>query len=316
MRLAFLYTPSELTPWKENVNPFTLETLVKNTPQYYETQIICFSGFNEEMRIKLSQFDIVFNLCYGYQDAGQVEVAKWLESHSILHTASSSKNMLLAQDKSLLPNICKIVKGNTPQIHFNVENLENKMLYIAKPRKGSCHRDIIIANGQWLKTNLDIETKDLIIQPYIVGREFSVAVIPSIEGDYHYALPPIEIISCDKSEIFIAGQSYGKTERKLNPEITFDESENLMAMAEDLHKIIGLRSMSRTDFRIDNDGIIYTLDVNAMPNLDPDRSLMPALCLHHGIDMENLVSRLIKNSLLYNKLNNKNSIPIEYGKII
>lgn len=303
MRLAFLYTPSELTPWKENVNLFTLKTLVKNTPQFYETEIICFSGFNEEMREKLSQFDIVFNLCYGYEDAGQVEVAQWLEDHAILHTASSSKSMLLAQDKSLLPKICKLVKGNTPPIHFSVENLEDEMIYISKPRKGSCHRDITIANGDWLKTNLDVKSKDLIIQPYVVGREFSVAVIPSIEGDYHYALPPIEIIPSDNSEIFIAGQSYGKTERKLNPEITFDESENLMSMAEDLHKIIGLRSMSRTDFRIDNDGIIYTLDVNAMPNLDPDRSLMPALCLHHDIDMENLVSRLLKNTLQSSKKN-------------
>ena len=58
-----------------------------------------------------------------------------------------------------------------------------------------------------------------------------------------------------------------------------------------------LSGMSRTDFRVDVDGIAYVLDVNALPNLDPVRSLMPAICQHAGIPIEELIDRTIKNTL-------------------
>jgi len=53
--------------------------------------------------------------------------------------------------------------------------------------------------------------------------------------------------------------------------------------------------MSRTDFRMSDDGTIYVLDVNAMPNMDPERSLMPLLCRHHQISISDLILRMIKN---------------------
>lgn len=299
MRIAYLYTPSELTPWKENVNKETLQHLQDKTPEKYETEIVCFTGFNEEMKSKLFTFDIVFNLCYGYHNSGQVEVAQWLENLGILHTASSFESMLLAQDKAILPRICSQLKLYTPEIFYECHLLDNERFYIAKPRKGSCHRDITIADGAWMKKFLDTEDKDLIIQPYMIGREFSVAVIPSQRGNYHYALPPIEIIPEEDTDIFIAGQSYGKTKRILNPLLFQNKIEELMLIAEKLHDFMGLKGMSRTDFRMTSDDKIYVLDVNAMPNLDPVKSLMPALCIHHGIDMENLISRILQNTLFH-----------------
>ena len=296
MKLAYLYTTSELTPWKENVNAETLAFLISQTPIDIQTEIVHFEGFNTDMIDNLSKFDLVFNLCYGYQDAGQVEVAGWLQHYGIKHTAPSFDALTMAQDKSLLPDICAKLDLATPEVWFSTERLDDDKLYISKPRKGSCHRNISINNGAWMKSNIDPDAEDLIVQPYIPGREFSVAVIPVSGGKYYHALPPVEIVPEDKNKIYIAGQSFGATFRDFAPtvaEITLDE---LMGASEKLHKSIGLKGMSRTDFRVSPDGTVYVLDVNAMPNMDPVRSLMPNICQYHGISITDLITRIIANN--------------------
>jgi D-alanine-D-alanine ligase len=295
MRLAYLYTASELTPWKENVNEATLNFLMAHTPANIEAEVVHFDGFNEELLERLKTFDLVFNLSYGYLDAGQVEVAGWLEYNGILHTASTFEALTKAQNKSLLPDICASIGGNTPAIFTSVHELQNEILYLSKPRKGSCHRDITIQNGAWMKNHLITYDQDLIVQPYITGREFSVAVIPAANGQYYMALPPVEIVPESGSEIYVAGQSFGKTNREFSPSLSDYQEDQLMIQAELLHKVIGLKGMSRTDFRMSTNGDIFVLDVNAMPNMDPEKSLMPALCEYHEIAISDLIQRMIKN---------------------
>lgn len=311
MKLAFLYTESDLTPWKENVNLETLSFLLAQTPINIDAKIIRFEGFNEDMLEELLSFDLVFNLCYGYKDAGQVEVAGWLEHYRIPHTASSYESLKVAQDKSLLPDICGKLDMLTPDVWFCTRNLLDDHLYISKPRKGSCHRNIHINTGAWMKENVDAIKEDLIIQSYIIGREFSVAVIPSQDGKYYAALHPVEIKPENDTDIFIAGKSFGNTHRDFFPDISDHLMEELMESAERLHRCIGLKGMSRTDFRVDKDNQIFTLDVNAMPNMDPVKSLMPAICKNHSIEIPDLINRVIKNSLIFgdvNLLGNKTKI--------
>ena len=301
MKLAYLYTPSELTPWKENVSMNALQFLKAYTPIHIETEILEFTGFDDSLIEQLKQYDLIFNLSYGYHEAGQVEVAAWLEHHGIVHTASSVESLSKAQDKSLLPDICWRLGFHTPPIYTSVHDLDDDRLYISKPRKGSCHRNIAVENGFWMKNNTNAIGDDLIIQPYIVGREFSVAVIPDESGIGYVALPPMEIVSESNATIFIAGQSFGKTFRHLEPVLSAFDRSQLMFQARKLHKYIGLKGMSRTDFRMSDDGTIYTLDVNAMPNMDPEKSLMPTLCIHHGVGIRELITRLIANTIQFSE---------------
>ena len=147
-----------------------------------------------------------------------------------------------------------------------------------------------------MKSHLNSTDDDLIFQPYIFGREFSVAVIPVSGGKYYHALPPVEIVPAEQEDIYIAGQSLVKTKREFGPNLSDSISDDLMESAEKLHKKIGLSGMSRTDFRVDKNGHIYALDVNAMPNMDPVRSLMPNICQYHGVSITDLITRVIANN--------------------
>ena len=65
-----------------------------------------------------------------------------------------------------------------------------------------------------------------------------------------------------------------------------------------LHKLLEIKGMSRTDIRVSNDEV-YILDINTMPNLDTQRSYLPALTNHHGIQMKELIERNIKSALVW-----------------
>jgi len=293
MKIAFLYTTSELTPWKENVNKKTLHFLQNNLHPGYSSEIVLFQGFNQKMVQKLKQFDLVYNLSYGFKNADQVDVVLWLEANTIKHTTSDSYGMKIAQDKAILPYICGKYGLFTPKIISAAEELQNDAIYIAKPRTGACHRGIQIGNGSWFHEKEYIKRKDYIIQPYIYGREFSVAVIPSLNNDTYETLPPVEISHEENSKIFIAGQQYGKTRRNFVPDINLEQNNNLVNDALTLHYKMGLKGASRTDFRMDENGNVFVLDVNAMPNMDPKFSLMPAICKFHGITICDLLNRII-----------------------
>jgi len=296
MRIALLYTTSELTPWKENVNINTLLFIQKNLPAEIFSEILIFEGFTEKMFERLLKFDLIFNLCYGFGQADQTDVALWLEKNGIKHSASNAKAMLLAQNKALLPHICEQSGLFTPEIITELNYLEGERMYIAKPRTGACHRDILIGKGSWFQDKSYLLLNDFILQPYIFGREFSVAVIPSLKPLTYDILPPVEIVQEECSEIYIAGQQYGKTKRVFNPVLTEKQYNSLTHAALTLHNAIGLKGMSRTDFRLDNSGKIYALDVNAMPNMDPKLSLMPAICDYHGIEMQDLLQRVVNTT--------------------
>ena len=436
MNIALYYTPAAHTPWKENVNLQTLHFVKAHMPGSWDVRIIECRGFHEDLALKLSRFDVIFNLSYGFGQLGQVDMARWLEGHGFIHTASTANAMELAQDKSLLPHICRLLGFSTPGIVNRPEDLLPGVTYLAKPRCGSCHRNIHLFRGEdfierspltcapnslpfddgshplpiaaeadslpyndgshplpiaaegdslpysnsshplpiasgsdslpyndgshplpiaaegdslpysnsshplpiasgsdslpynednhplpitgksdslpysnssrplpiaadadslpYNEGNHPLFFEDMVVQPYIFGREFSVAVIPGRGIRPYMALPPVEIAPSKPQSLYIAGQEYGPTHRIFDPEMGADLAEQLQEQALGLHQALGLRGMSRTDFRVDERGVPYVLDVNAMPNFDPHRSLMPALCGHHGVDITGLLQSLVE----------------------
>lgn len=296
MTIAYLYTESALTPWKENVSYNTLQFLADHTPYEFSPSIVHFVDFTSAFALELKKFDLVFNLCYGYRNSGQVEVADWLTQNGIVHTASPTPAMLMAQDKGGLENICAALGIGTPKLIHLPSEIQPEQLYLRKPRLGSCHRDIQIELGSWFLQHWEMLEGDFILQPYISGREFSVAVIPNFDGSDFEALPPVEIYPVKKQEVYTAGKSFGATARCFSPNLAPGLADELPAAALNIHKKMNLRGMSRTDFRVDTQNRIYALDVNAMPNLDPTLSLMPAICQHAGIAIETLIQRIIQNT--------------------
>jgi D-alanine-D-alanine ligase len=297
-KLIYLYSDSTFTPWKENIFGTTVATFLKSTPENYYPYITHFVGFTNEFADFLKQFDVVFNVCYGFGEIGQADIARWLDSHEINHTASPYRVQILAKDKLNLPEICKTIDLKTPPIiSLGDISLHHFDKYIVKPRMGSLHLNMMVFAENNIPYKELLEREDYIIQPYLTGREFTIAVIPNAEGTDYEALPPLEIRPDDKREVYIAGQNYGITEKIVNPDLEEDLRQEIMTKVLNLHKSMKIRGMSRTDIRL-HDGEIYILDINTMPNLDA-KSFLPSIAQNQGIDLKELFRRILIRTNYY-----------------
>ena len=299
-KLIFLYSDSTFTPWKENIFGRTIAHFLTSTPENYYPYVTHFVGFSNEFAEFLKQFNVVFNVCYGFREAGQADIARWLDNHDIKHTASPYEIQILAKDKLNMPDICQSIDLKTPAIIDLVDiSTSNFERFIVKPRMGSLHLNILVFDKSDIPYQELLERENYIIQPYLTGREFTIAIIPNEDGTDYVALKPLEIRPNDNREVYIAGQNYGITEKILNPDLDENLKNDMMKKVLSLHKSMKIKGISRTDVRI-YEGEIFILDINTMPNLDA-KSFLPSIAQNEGIDLKELFRRILLSMEMTNE---------------
>ena len=296
-RVLILYTESDFTPWKENISTDTLAAVMNAASLNYKTAITHFTGFEDSFASFLRRFDLVINLCYGFDSYSQTDIVCWLDANAIPHTSSTCSAQLTAQDKAMLPAICNELGFKTPALLKVNDILGSDKTMLLKPRFGSLHRGVKIFRSDEITID-EILNDEIIIQPYIYGREFTVAIIPGTNGSGDVCLPPVEIIPVNGEKEFIAGNAAGRTTVNYEPEIGSYLENKIKRQILALHKRIGLRGMSRTDIRVNGDGI-YILDVNSMPNIEPSKSFLPLIARHNHISFHELINRVVSEFLSY-----------------
>lgn len=302
-KLVILYADSEFTPWKENIDFKTVQSVYEalNEDNYV---VVCHMV---EPSVALSEFllefDAVINLCYGFKEYSQSDIAGWLDDSKINHISSSHEIQNLAQDKSAVEEILLDNGIFTPISETTISEQDQDELYILKPRFGGCHRNIQIGpGGELIKLKENDLNDEFCLQKFLSGREFSVGVIVNSNADGFEALPPVEVVANQGQDIFIAGNSFGSTKK-----VFFEDVElidKLKELAVIVHWTIGLEYYSRIDFRMQND-TIYVLDVNAMPNMHPTKSVLPAMLNHAGIPLAEFYSRCLKRNKVIQQFSKK-----------
>ena len=131
----------------------------------------------------------------------------------------------------------------------------------------------------------------VILEEYIQGLELTCAVLED------RALPPI-LISPLKGSFFDYASKYdldGATEICPAP-VTEKVSIQIRDLALEVHRILGLRHYSRTDFMMDSRENIYILEANTLPGMTRT-SLVPKAALTAGLDFTTLVEKLLALAL-------------------
>ena len=131
---------------------------------------------------------------------------------------------------------------------------------------------------------------ELIIEEFVEGREFSVGVM---EGK---ALPVIEIAPIqgfyDYKNKYKAGSAVETCPANLPEETT----KQMQHYAEEVARVIGLDTYSRTDFLMNEDGELFCLEANTLPGMTPT-SLLPQEAKAVGMDFNRLCEKIIEISL-------------------
>lgn len=149
------------------------------------------------------------------------------------------------------------------------------------------------AIGQAIKDALNID-KSVLIERYVAGNEYTVAVIDTDEGPE--ALPIIQIIPRAESYDFDSKYAPGGSEHICPAELPEDKAKEMQEYAIRAHKCLECKGISRNDFLMDEEGGLWILESNLLPGMTAT-SLVPDAAKAAGIPFPELCTTLIKEAL-------------------
>lgn len=238
----------------------------------------------------LKYADIVFNALHG-SIGENGELQEIFDRLGIKYTGTGPIGSKIAMNKEMTKKI--LINNNilVPQI-FDSTNFAFPV--IVKPaNNGSSIGVSIVHDSKQLEEAIkkveEIDSK-VIIEEYINGREFSVAILDN------KALPIIEIKP--KVGFYDYKNKYqeGLTEEICPADLDEEKTREIQDIALKVHHVLKLGTYSRIDFIMSSKGDIYCLEANTLPGMTPV-SLMPQEAKAAGIGYENLCEIILKLSL-------------------
>lgn len=245
--------------------------------------------------------DIVFIGLHGENgENGKVQAA--FDLFGIKYTGSDYLSSAIAMNKDMakqffIANSIPTPKGismTKATREDDVTKLGVALPCVVKPCCGGSSIGVtIVRSPQEFKTALDEAFRwenELVIEEYVQGREFSVGVI---EGK---ALPVIEIAPVqgfyDYKNKYKAGSAVETCPADLPEEV----SKEMQHYAEEVARVIGLNTYSRSDFLLDENNRMYCLEANTLPGMTAT-SLLPQEAAEVGMNFNELCEKLIEISM-------------------
>ena len=246
--------------------------------------------------------DVVFNALHGrYGEDGCVQGL--LNLLAIPYTHSGLLASALAMDKSMAKRVFAAAGILCPQGRIVPREAfaagdPMPRPYVVKPNnEGSSVGVRIVQKGDnrpaldgpaWHPGTLAL------VEPYIPGRELTVAVM----GDR--ALAVTELRPKTGFYDYEAKYSEGRTEHLVPAPVPPAVYEVALARAKAAHEALGCRGVSRSDFRYDDTGKggpqkLFLLEVNTQPGMTP-LSLVPEQAKHVGLSFGALVRWMVENA--------------------
>ena len=304
--LADIFCGVENVDWED---PFPQEYDVDAASAYM-------SGFNdkiEEMKKERRSFfgpnilqlceqaDVVFLGLHGANgEDGKVQAA--FDLMGIRYTGTGYLSSAMAMDKRITKEVFLMNNVPTPGgFTMTRDNLEKDIAkynlqfpVVVKTSCGGSSVGVYIVNDQKeyeeALTDACQYGADIVVEEYIKGREFSVAVVDD------KAYPIIEIAPIqgfyDYKNKYQAGSTVETCPAEISPELTAKMQENAVKAA----KALGLTGYSRLDFMMKENGDMYCLEANTLPGMTPT-SLIPQEAKVLGMDYPTLCEELIRISL-------------------
>ncbi|MEU1464683.1 D-alanine--D-alanine ligase [Streptomyces sp. NPDC005727] len=152
----------------------------------------------------------------------------------------------------------------------------------------SVHRIDSLPQLELLGDELSQDRVDLLVEPFLPGREFTVAVV----GDH--VLPVVEIELTTPLFDYTAKYQPGGVSEVCPAPVPAAFASRLQELALHAHEALGFdeHAYSRTDFRCDAAGEPMCMEVNALPGLTAT-SLVPLAATGAGWTYPELVQRIV-----------------------
>ena len=261
--------------------------------------------------------DVVINLCESFNGTTQMEsnVAGIYDLLRIAFTGNAMRALSLCQDKFKAKAVLASHGLPTPACRLITsadQPVDLKFPVIAKPNSedasmGVTPRSVVQDEASLrtlIRSILIRFPPPILVEEYINGREFNVAVL---DGDEPRALPVSEIdfaampkdlprIISYEAKWFEDNELYIKTPPICPAPIDDDLRGRLQDYALRAFRVMGCRDYARVDFRMDKRGRLFILEVNPNPDISLNAGYARALKAA-GIEYGQFWKQIIHNAL-------------------
>lgn len=254
----------------------------------------------------LDGVDIIFNALHGtWGEDGKVQ--SLLEFKNIPYTGSGILASAASMDKHITKSIIKhsgvstanwiYIKKNNFNLNEIKKTITESFSYplVVKPNdQGSAIGLSICASFDELEKGISIAfqfSNSILIEQYVAGYEVTVGIINS------YVLPIVEIKPKHSFYDYECKYTSGMSEYEVPANLPIEVTEMLQGQALLAYNSVGCQSYGRIDFRLDKEYNPFCLEINTLPGLT-STSLLPKAAKADGIGFEELINKIIRNSLV------------------
>jgi D-alanine-D-alanine ligase len=244
---------------------------------------------------------MVFNMAYGLQGVSRyTHIPSLLEMLGVPYVGSSPAGHGIALDKVTTKVMVQAAGLPTSPywVFYDANQIPDDLPYpvITKPKMEAVSLGIEVVQN---KADLEILIAKLVeefhqpilVEQFIPGREFAIGLIGNKDPE---VFPLLEIdLAGDPNAIQSLEDKLKRPKNKICPSIIDENLANeLRRLTKETAKVLGIYDFCRVDYRLDNDGNLYILELNSMASLGLTGSYVHAAKVA-GYTFETMVNRML-----------------------
>ncbi|HVC36315.1 MAG TPA: D-alanine--D-alanine ligase [Candidatus Dormibacteraeota bacterium] len=238
---------------------------------------------------------ISLNPSLGQQDPNRIWLTSYFEEHGITCTGSNQMAHQLERHKPTAKQhilnaglktsaYCVIEQGQAAVMRDITMPFP---LFIKPTNRGGglgIDSDSVVYDFKQLlakvKSIADNLNADSLIEEYLSGREFSVAILKKEESDKFFVMPIELIAPLDTKDMRILSSQVKSSDAEQAIEITDKViRSNVTSFALKIFQALGARDYGRIDIRMDKHAVPHFLEANLIPSLISGYGSFPKACL-------------------------------------
>lgn len=307
--LALGFKPEDVAEFDEDVTINALEETIRNLG--YEPVRIGNARALCSQLAAGNRWDLVFNIAEGFGGRSrEAQVPSLLDIYGIPYTFSDPLVCAVTLDKAVAKRIVHASGLNTPGFHVVRQEEDCRHVNLpyplfAKPiaegtGKGIDKMSRLESPDQLRQvcvSLLDKHRQPVLVEEYLPGREFTVAILGSgadarVLGTLEVAIRAHAGTSIytfevkEKCDDFV---DYSRPER--SPIIAAVEK-----LALDSYIALEVRDTGRVDVRLDRQGLPAFMEVNPLPGLNPFHSDLPMIATQEGMSYPELIGAILDSA--------------------
>ncbi|PLY06993.1 MAG: D-alanine--D-alanine ligase [Arcobacter sp.] len=292
---------------------------------------VCKTKLDLENIVKRKPDLVILAVKYlSFENKKNIWLSEYFDEHSINYTASSRDVLRFDSNKVLAKQHLKSKGIKTadyftaiPQQFKKIEDLPISFPLFLKPidaANGNGIDDLsFVTNFTEFKNKVEsLYTQfkmPILVEEYLDGREFTVAVIETISGKL--IISPIEIVPLSSTNgLRILGQKAKKDDSEELKKINNNDTRiKLTKLASEAFTGLGVRDYGRIDIKTNKAGECFFMEANLVPGMTLGSSYFPKACeIENELSYDNVVELMLSKGLSRIPLNK--TIPLNNSDIL